>query len=94
VFEFICLYSFENLQKFPFPPQASADPAKQLANSRAAQRFGSPPAARHSPHRLLSLRLADGWGPVVIPDLRPDPRAGPDRARCAPAPRRFPRAYT
>jgi hypothetical protein len=32
---------------------------------------------KSGPRRLLSLCLADGWGPVVIPDLRPDPEPNP-----------------
>jgi hypothetical protein len=64
--------------------------AAQPTNSCAAQ-LGSPPRGPSwpstyppaQPRRLLSLRLADGWGPVVIPDLRPDPESEPP-ARAAP----------
>jgi hypothetical protein len=47
-------------------------PVAQLAFSASLPTFG--PAG---PRCLLSLRLADGWGPVVIPDLRPDPEPHP-----------------
>jgi hypothetical protein len=81
----------------------SRDPAAQPTKSRAAQ-LRSPPLGPSwpstyppaQPRRLLSLRLADGWGPVVIPDLRPDPepeppaRVAPWLCAAFPAPTRYP----
>jgi hypothetical protein len=93
VFELICLNSFENLQNvsfsspsFPcfqpsYPLQPSTvSPWPSLPFSSSAQL--AYPAAQSTfspagPRRLLSLCLADGWGPVVIPDLRPDPEPEP-----------------
>jgi hypothetical protein len=61
----------------------SRGPTAQPTNSRAAQLRSPLSGPVADPRRLLSLRLADGWGPVVIPDLRPDPEPEPP-ARAAP----------
>jgi hypothetical protein len=68
---------------YPLQP-STAFPAAQLALVSSSAQLVYPAAqptyGLAGPHRLLSPRLADGWGPVVIPDLRPDPEPHPGSA--------------
>jgi hypothetical protein len=95
----LCLNSFENLQnvsfsspRFPcFQPSYSLQPSTvsprpsspySAAQPNLLTRPRSPPSAQPA-RAASSLCLADGWGLVVIPDLRPDPEPNPSCARAA-----------
>jgi hypothetical protein len=67
----------------PLQP-STALPAAQLnlfsSSTQLVYPAAQPTFGPAGPRRLLSLRLADRWGPVVIPDLRPDPEPHPGSA--------------